>query len=73
MCREKETAKLDAIIKQENLDVKCLIDYPEYYAGRIKQIETDKQKNSLINELSPNCYLGYVAFAFIKVFSQQAD
>lgn len=59
------------MIKDEQIEVKCLIDYPEYYAGRIKQIESDRLKSSLLIELSAHCYLGFVAFAFIKVFSEQ--
>jgi len=37
--------------------ITCLIDIPEYYANKIK-------------ENGPN-YLGYVAFAFIKVNRKQ--
>ena len=45
-----------------------MIDDPEYYANRIKVIEAEENNESIFGELSHKCFLGYLAFAYLKVF-----
>jgi hypothetical protein len=62
--------ELERVVKLiNNPFIKALVDSPEFYAHKIKTLEETREHNIFKEINTENCYLGYLAFAFIKVFS----
>ena len=61
---------LEEVVKMlNNPQIEALVDTSEFYAHKIKQSEETIMHNIFKENNSQNCYLGYLAFAFIKVNS----